>query len=256
LFGRVLYEIFVILLVITYAIIVFSDPADHPLLTDELLHRIDLVLIGFLLVEYAVRLWRAKEKGPFILRNWFDLIAMIPFDHYFYLARFMRIIRLIRILRASPLMWGVLQSKPMRRVFAIASLIMLWSSTGIFLLESGVNKNITHFGDALWWSIVTTTTVGYGDISPVTAGGRIMAAILMLTGIGLLGALTANFAAHWTEYFEQKTKAPEDRVHHELKQSAVRYLQQVERLSPEEYDTLIKTIELLYHEKKKQEKSC
>jgi voltage-gated potassium channel len=256
LFGRVLYEIFVILLVITYAIIVFTDPADHPLLTDELLHRIDLMLIGFLLVEYAVGLWRAKEKGQFILRNWFDLIAMIPFDHYFYLARFMRIFRLIRVLRASPLMWGVLHSQPMRRVFAIASLIMLWSSTGIYLLESGVNKNITDFGDALWWSIVTSATVGYGDISPVTTGGRIMAVILMITGIGLLGALTANFATHWTEYFEQKEETEGDRIRKELKQSAIRHLQQIERLSPEEYDTLIKTIELLYHDKKEQDKSC
>jgi voltage-gated potassium channel len=254
LFWRVLYEIFIILLVITYAILVFADPARHPELTDELMREIDMVLIVFLIVEYAVRLWRAKRKREFVVSNWFDLIAMIPIDHYFYLARFMRIIRLVRIVKASPLLWGLLQSKPMRRIFAIASLIMLWSSTGIYLLEAGVNPNIKNVGDAAWWSIVTTTTVGYGDISPITIGGRIIAAILMLTGIGLLGALTANFANHWTEFFETG-ESPEDRMRSELKKSAVRYVQQIDELSPAEYQTLVQTLDLLYKPKSEQEKS-
>ncbi len=254
-FWRVLYEIFIILLVITYAILVFADPARHPQLTNELLRQVDLALIAFLMLEYAVRLWRAKRKREFVVSNWFDLVAMIPIDHYFYLARFMRIIRLIRIVKASPLLWAMMRSKPMRRIFSIASLIMLWSSTGIYLLESGVNENIKHLGDAFWWSIVTTTTVGYGDISPVTTGGRVIATILMITGIGLLGALTANFANHWTEFFETSGQKHEDRMTNELRESAVRHVQQIDQLSPEEYQTLLKTLELLYNQKNERKRA-
>jgi voltage-gated potassium channel len=246
LFWRVLYEIFVIMLVITYAILLSADFSEHPLLTDELMNGVDIGLITFLIVEYVIRLWRAENKRKFVIDNWFDLVAMIPFDYYFYLARFMRVLRLIRILRASPFLWSMVRSAPMRRVFGIVTLIMLWSSMAIYLLEYGVNDNINSFGDALWWSIVTTTTVGYGDISPVTPGGRIMATILMLTGIGMLGALTANFANHWTESQESKPVEPKDRLSEELKKQTIMHLQQIEQLTEQEYETLKESIDLLY----------
>ena len=53
---------------------------------------------------------------------------------------------------------------------------------------------ITNFGDALWWSMVTTATVGYGDLAPVSAGGRILAAFMMIAGIGFLGMVTGSIA--------------------------------------------------------------
>lgn len=245
---RIIYELFVMLLVITYALLIFADPANHPELTEELLGQIDIFLIIFLLVEFLVRLWYAKEKKRFLKENWFDIIAMIPFDYFFYLARFMRVIRLVRILRASPFLWSVLHSPSIRWIFTIAGMIMLWSSIGIYFLEKGINENVSSFGDALWWSIVTTITVGYGDISPVTGSGRVIAAFLMLTGIGLLGALTANFANHWSEYFLTKQEG-ENRVLFELKRSVVKQVEQIETLSDEEYGTLVSTLELLRKQK-------
>jgi voltage-gated potassium channel len=242
------------LMVVTYAILIFADPVNHPQLTEDLIRKIDFGLIIFLAVEYGFRLWKAKEKKKFVLANWFDLIAMIPFDHYFYLFRFMRVIRLVRILRASPFLWGVMNSRSMRRIFSIATLIMLWSSVGIYLLETGVNKNITHFGDAVWWSIVTTTTVGYGDISPVTAGGRVIAAFLMITGIGLLGALTANFANHWAEFFEAGAQTEENRLRNELKRSMINSIHNLESLSEAEFQTMLDTLQFL-HNKKSAEKT-
>lgn len=248
-FWQVTYEISVMLLVITYAIVIFADPVSHPKLTEEMVQQIDMALIIFLVIEYAFRLWRAKAKKKFVLQNWFDLVAMIPLDHYFYLARFMRLIRLIRIVRASPFLWVVVKSKPLKRIFAIASVIMLWSSIGIYLLESGVNKNINSLGDAFWWSIVTTSTVGYGDISPVTVGGRVIAAFLMFTGIGVLGALTANLANHWADYFEHQEESAQNRVRVEIKRSVLRAVQNIEKLSEEEYRTLLETIDTLHRDR-------
>lgn len=250
-FWRVMYEIFVIMLVITYAILLSADFSNHPLLTDELMHVVDNALIVLLVVEYIVRLWLAPSKRKFVIENWFDLVAMIPLDSYFYVARIMRVLRLIRIVRASPFLWGIVRSPAMRQVFGVVTVIMLWSSTAIYLLEYGVNDNIKSFQDALWWSIVTTTTVGYGDISPVTAGGRIMAAILMLTGIGMLGALTANFANHWTDTHDNKTPASADRLTEELKKQAVGHIQQIESLNEQEFETLKESMELLYRRTRK-----
>lgn len=245
-FWRVMYEIFVIMLVITYAILLFADFSNHPLLTEELMDKVDNGLIIMLIVEYIVRLWRAKDKRKFVFANWFDLVAMIPLDAYMYLARFMRVLRLIRIVRASPFLLGIIRSGPMRQVFGVVLIIMLWSSTAIYLLEYGVNDNIKSYSDALWWSIVTTTTVGYGDISPVTPGGRIMATILMITGIGMLGALTANFATHWTETHDSKRQNETDRLTEEIKKQAMGNIQQIESLTEDEYETLKESIDLLY----------
>jgi len=244
-FWRVLYEVFVMLLVITYAILIFTDPASHPQLSEAFVQRVEGWFLVFLVGEYLVRLWRAPEKRRFLRENWFDLVAMIPFDQVFYLARFMRVIRLIRILRASPFLWSLVSSASMRWIFSIVGLIMLWSSIGIYLLEQGNNPNVDGFGDALWWSIVTTTTVGYGDISPVTTGGRIIAACLMLTGIGLLGALTANFASHWTQFFQNPAAGPKNRVEAALKETVKQQIEQVEELTEEEYQSLLRSLEAI-----------
>jgi voltage-gated potassium channel len=78
-------------------------------------------------------------------------------------------------------------------------------AVGIFAVERGENKAITTIGDAFWWAIVTTTTVGYGDVSPVTTEGRLIAVALMVLGIGFIGVLTATI----TSFFLDPVKATE-----------------------------------------------
>lgn len=89
----------------------------------------------------------------------------------------------------------------LHRILAVAVSVLLGGSALLILFE----KNI-RFSDALWWSVVTMTTVGYGDISPATLGGRIVAIVVMLTGIGLLGILTATIAGLFIEnrFLEKK----------------------------------------------------
>jgi voltage-gated potassium channel len=70
---------------------------------------------------------------------------------------------------------------------------------GVFIFESESNRAIGSFGDALWWAVVTATTVGYGDVSPVTLEGRLIAVVLMLTGIGVIGVFTATVASAFFE---------------------------------------------------------
>ena len=72
---------------------------------------------------------------------------------------------------------------------------MVLGATGLYVPERGQNEALTSFWDALWWAMSTTTTVGYGDIYPMTGEGRAIAVLLMLTGIGVIGVFTATIAS-------------------------------------------------------------
>jgi len=80
-------------------------------------------------------------------------------------------------------------------------LILLWvgAATAAWVLEHGVNPALKTFGDALYWSFVTATTVGYGDIAPVTSEGRVLAGLLAFLGIGLLGFASARLTAKFLQ---------------------------------------------------------
>jgi voltage-gated potassium channel len=74
-------------------------------------------------------------------------------------------------------------------------LLVVFASIGILLCETNAASNIKTAGDAIWWSMTTVTTVGYGDRYPVTTGGRVVAMVLMLGGVGLFGALSGIIAS-------------------------------------------------------------
>ena len=253
--GRILYEIFILLIVLTYAILIFADPSEHPDLTPQLIHTADWILILFFTVEYLVRLWFAERQWKFIRQNWFDLIALLPLDAIFPLARLMRLARLFRLFKSSPLLWSVITSRSMLLILSFLSIFLLWSSAGFYFLEKGRNPVIESFGDAIWWAIVTTTTVGYGDISPITDAGRLIAGILILSGVALIGMFTANMANYWMDYFQPHPHDP--RKHHEeaafvmenhLKASALHHVQHIESLTDAEYAKLLKMLDLLRHD--------
>ena len=83
---------------------------------------------------------------------------------------------------------------------ALATIVVIGlGAFGIFAVERGQNNNIQSVGDALWWAVVTTTTVGYGDVSPVTSEGRLIAVGLMIVGIGFIGVFTATITSFFLE---------------------------------------------------------
>ncbi len=91
-------------------------------------------------------------------------------------------------------------------LLAVLGIIVICSVLELVFEQHAPGANIRNFGDALWWAVVTVTTVGYGDTYPVTAGGRGVAVVLMLVGIGLIGTLTATVASYFVEEQADKEK--------------------------------------------------
>lgn len=169
----------------------------------RLLSLIDDVICVFFLYEFCVRLYRAESKLRFLQWGWIDLISSIPTLEYFRPGRALRLFRILRVLRAfrsiRHLAMHVFAKRAkgaLSTVAILAVLILIFSSIAILQVEDDPNSNIKTAEDALWWSYVTITTVGYGDKYPVTTEGRLIAVVLMTTGVGLFGTFT-GFIASW-----------------------------------------------------------
>lgn len=148
---------------------------------------------GVFAVEYFLRLAIAKRRWQFFKTHLLDFaIVTLP------LLRPLRLLRLITLLAVLNRLGtgGSLRGRVGIYVVGGTSLLLLCSSLAITEAEMHVAESaINNFGDGLWWSITTMTTVGYGDITPVTATGKAVGVALMLGALGLLGVVTATLAS-------------------------------------------------------------
>jgi len=150
-------------------------------------------------VDYGVKLTVAPRPLEYARRNWIQaLVVFLPFLRP---LRLLPLLRLGRVAAALGLNVQLLRSLASQRgtSFVLASVMVtaVAGATTAFFAERGATAgNIRTFGDALWWTLSTMTTVGYGDRYPVTALGRGIALALMLFGIAALSALTATVAAY------------------------------------------------------------
>ncbi|MER6676011.1 ion channel [Streptomyces sp. NPDC000983] len=151
-------------------------------------------------VDYLVRLGLAERRWDFARRHWLDLCAVaLP------LIQPLRLLRLVSTLmlvgrRAR------MASQVRLTTYVVGTVIglLMFGSLAVLSVERDApDGNIKTLGDAVWWSFTTMTTVGYGDHAPTTGLGRILAVGLMLSGIALLGVVTANIAAWFIARFER-----------------------------------------------------
>jgi voltage-gated potassium channel len=160
---------------------------------------LDLVLTGIWLLlglDYLVRLGLARRKLRFVRRHLLDLLVLVL--PMFRPLRALRIITVIGVLNRQ------LRDDFRGRVpiYVGATVVLVGFVAALAVLEaerSAPDASITTFGEAVWWTITTISTVGYGDRYPVTVEGRIVAATLMVAGIALLGVVTASIAAWFVE---------------------------------------------------------
>ena len=203
-FGPFQFVIMVLSLFVLLILIVDLLPAQWVQVPDEvrrLLRWIDNVVCLVFLVDFAIRFHRAESKWRFLRWGWIDLLASIPEIDALRWGRVFRLFRLVRLVRAMPTMRHFLRVMYASRarggaasVLVITFLVLALSSVGVLLFETDAKSNIVTAGDAAWWSITTITTVGYGDRFPVTTAGRIIASVLMISGVGLFGTFSGLIA--------------------------------------------------------------
>ncbi|WP_421017369.1 ion channel [Furfurilactobacillus cerevisiae] len=115
---------------------------------------------------------------------------------------------------------GKLQDKLRNFLQTNGFIYLLYASIAILLVAASVYATVEKisFGNALWWAITTATTVGYGDISPHTVIGKIVAITLMLIGVGFVGMLTSTLTTYFTKKSQRKTAVSNDELLQEIKQ--------------------------------------
>jgi len=202
--------------------IIFLTVIDHSLQTmpsmskyHVLLERWEIVPIVVFSIEYILRIYSSPKRLGFIFSFWgvVDLLAIIPY----YLGlpadlREIRVLRFLSLLKYEPAAMNI--SKAFNRIkkeliiFSLLAVFMLYvSAVGIYHFENPVQpENFTDIFHSMWWAVATLTTVGYGDIYPVTDGGKIFASLVVFVGLGVVAVPAGLVASAFTEGFKKDEK--------------------------------------------------
>ncbi|MFF1291821.1 MULTISPECIES: potassium channel family protein [unclassified Streptomyces] len=187
-----------VLFAVAYAVPIVADTAGGPLTT--VCTGIEWGVWGAFAVDYLVRLSLSRDRRRFVRSHWLDLCAV--------LLPMLQPLRLLRLVATLLLVQRRARMASQIRLTtyvagAVVGLLMFGSLAVLSVERDSPDGNIRTLGDAVWWSFTTMTTVGYGDHAPTTGLGRIIAVGLMLSGIALLGVVTANIAAWFIARFEK-----------------------------------------------------
>ena len=182
--------------------------------TRIILRKFEVFSIIVFTIEYLLRIWVSNKRVSFIFSFFgiIDLLAILPFYLSFGIdlrsIRIFRLFRLFRIFKMLRFNQAILHfSKAMKSIkeelilfFIFSTFLLFLSSVGIYYFENpaqpDVFKSVFH---SLWWAIATLTTVGYGDIYPITAGGKIFTSVMLLIGLGIVAVPTGLIASALTK---------------------------------------------------------
>lgn len=216
------------LIAISSVIIILESLPSFYARYHPLLFGLEALFVGVFSVEYGLRIWACAERRPAIARWRYaltpmalvDLVAIAPFyllllmpDSVENLA-FLRLLRLMRIFKfthywrsSNMLLEVVLRALPN---FAISlfmmMLVMLLAACGLYILEHKAQPE--SFGTipaAMWWAIVSLTTVGYGDVVPTTAWGKILGSVVIIAGIAFVALPTSILAASFSDFLRRRS---------------------------------------------------
>lgn len=227
-----LFEVLIVSLICLNVLCIVIGTFDNaPVLLHKIISALELISIVIFTIEYALRIWVSTSRIKHLLSASaiIDLLAILPFYIPFIipvdlrvlrLFRLFRLVRILKINRYSDALSSVLDVIKRKRhqlvsSIAIVLLLMLTSSIVIYGVEHEAQPEV--FKNALsgmWWSIATLTTVGYGDIYPVTALGKLFSAVIALLGIGLVAVPTGIISSGFVERIENNSKNGEPETKH------------------------------------------
>jgi|AntRauTorcE11897_2_1112592.scaffolds.fasta_scaffold00047_27 voltage-gated potassium channel len=180
----------------------------------RLIYTLDIFIALAFLADFLYEFSTATNRKKYFKQNWYLLLASVPITGGTYqalrsvqLIRLMRIVRLYARIRKLSEATEHISRNSSRYIFiALFSTIVIFvGSSAFYLFETTLNYRIDTYFDALWWAVVTATSVGYGDIYPVTHAGRVTAMFLMVFGVALLGSVV-GLASNYFLYEEIQRK--------------------------------------------------
>jgi voltage-gated potassium channel len=208
------------LLFVLYEVLV---PESAP----ELMERLDFGFTLAFLGAFALQIALARDRVSWVRHNWIDVALIIvvafPLLRFLRFQRFLPVFRSVRLVRIAAILSEGFRAHlrtygrgNVSGILVAGVIVILVGAVLVRSVEEGATEaNIRSVGDALWWAVTTVTTVGYGDKYPTTGAGRLLAAGLMLLGIGLFGVLTASLSSFFVAESRQSDVA---RVEAELAQ--------------------------------------
>lgn len=200
---RVIVDVVMIVLALVSVTLLFSEIIFASLSLEqlEIIGIIDLGVAVVFLMDFLISLGMAENKKDFVKKNWWEVLAAVPITspttqalRGLNLIRLFPLIRPFRFVRLAVRMKMLVDASKKFTKHAyliylgtIVGVVIVLGALGFHFFEASVNPHVHNFGDSVWWAFVTTATIGYGDIYPITLGGRIVAILLILTGISTLG---------------------------------------------------------------------
>lgn len=178
-----------------------------PPATRKVIEYADTAVCVLFFIDFLITLGRSPNRSRYLLTwGWLDLLSSIPAVDPLRLGRAVRILHILRVLRgirATKVLSEFILYRRAQSAFLAALLISLLlvvlSASAVLLFETSSEANIRTPEEAVWWAIVTVTTVGYGDKYPLSTEGRLIATLLMTAGVGLFGTFSGFIAAWFLE---------------------------------------------------------
>lgn len=229
-FWSTSFDVFITIMITISLIVTFLQTFDELSKFKPILGTIELITIWIFVIEYILRIWTSNylyEEDNYLksifkfLVSFYGIIDLLTIISYFapslftngFIAlRMLRVVRILRLFRinsnydAFHVITSVLRHKKDQIASSIFMILimMLTSSMLMYSLEHEAQpENFRNAFSGIWWSVSTLLTVGYGDIYPITVGGRIMAIIIAFLGVGMVaiptGIISAGFVEHYTK---------------------------------------------------------
>lgn len=214
----------IILVLVSFSIDTLPDL--HPT-ARQALEVVELLIVAVFSVEYVLRLVASRPMRSYALSFFgiIDLAAILPF----YLAagldvQSLRAVRLLRLFRALKLVRYSAAITRIARAFQIAkeelvlfacatTLILYFAAVGIYYFENEAQpESFASVFDGLWWAVATLTTVGYGDVFPITAGGKLFTFIVLVTGLGVVAVPTGLIASALSKVRDEERRELQGRT--------------------------------------------
>ena len=187
--------------------------------TRTLLHSIELFSVIVFTFEYLLRIYVADSKPNFIFSFFgiIDLLAILPFYLSFGVdlrslraLRFLRLFRVLKLVRYNRAMnhftRAIKSAKEEILLFVFITLILIYfAAVGIYYFENAAQpEHFSSIFESLWWAIITLTTVGYGDVYPITVGGKVFTFFILMIGLGIVAIPTGIISSALTKSIDKK----------------------------------------------------